>query len=74
MSTTFNTCSFFILLAVALIVSNLMERGGRRHMNRPRAIGETESNRGALRIDIAACAPLAVQPGASSSLVKRAIA
>ena len=66
--------TFFILLAVALIISSLMERG--RRQAREQAMlsiqAETESNRRALLASIShdLRTPLAVLTGASSSLME----
>jgi len=66
--------TFFILLAVAFIVSNLMERGKRQAREQARLAiqAETEANRGALLASIShdLRTPLAVLTGASSSLIE----
>ncbi|HKX55826.1 MAG TPA: DUF4118 domain-containing protein, partial [Xanthomonadales bacterium] len=66
--------TFLILLAVALIVSSLMERGRRQAREQAKLTveAETESNRGALLASIShdLRTPLAVLTGASSSLLE----
>lgn len=66
--------TFFIMLAVALIVSGLMRRGKRQAREQAKLAieAETESNRGALLASIShdLRTPLAVLTGASSSLLE----
>jgi len=66
--------TFFILLAVALTISFLMQRGRRQALEQARLSvqAETESNRGALLASIShdLRTPLSVLTGASSSLIE----